>query len=288
MKFRSFQFVILQTITFGSILFAGACGGGGAILSYSTGTGEREIDNRRRTGECAFYERCQEMCDEIFQLREDREKCEEYSILDVEKLEVVFKVLENFDGEAAKSLELKDVEFLLNISSDPLEKAMEQMSVSQREDFLIWLASDSETAGLVADAEKEFKILKKLLGIAENDILSSINNPLDREGTFIEIALKERNSTVLEWTHDFFGKNCEKNSSPEQCVFTRYYCHFSLSSDSQEEKFLDYPFFTKMLDKVLSDHPPENPPRWWIRGIRSQDLSSWQNYPHDVCAEDLY
>ena len=287
MKFRSFQLVIFQIILLGSILFTGACGDG-PLLSYSTGTGEREIDNRRRTGECAYYESCQNDCDEIFQLREDREKCEEFSVEDVDKLIVVFEVLKDFDREAAESLELKDVEFLLNISLDPLEKVTEQMNSNQKEDFLVWLASDSKVAGIVAEAETEFKILKRLLGIAESDILSSVNNPLDSGGTFVEIAVDEGNSTVLEWTHAFFGKSCEKNSTPELCVFTRYYCHFSLSSDNMEEKFLKYPFFTKMLDKVLSDHRPGNSPRWWTRGTRSQDLSAWQNHPHDVCVEDLY
>ena len=284
---KMFPSAILRTLIFGAVFFTGACTNR-PVSSYSTGEGEREIDNRRRTGECTYYESCQEKCDEIFRLREDREKCEEFSVEDVDKLKFVFEVLEDFDRESAGDLDLKDVEFLLNISSEPLEKAVERMSGEEREDFLAWLAWDSKAAGLVVEAEREFKILKELLGIVENDIIAAVNNPIAREGAFAEIALKRRNFTALAWAHDFFEKNCEKSSFLEICLFTRYYCHFSLSSDTLERKFLDYSFFTEMLDKILRDHRPDNPPRWWTRATRVRDLSSWQNHPHDVCAEDLY
>ena len=286
MKLRVFRLITLQTITLCSVLFTGACTQ--PILSFSSGEGEVEIDNRRRTGECARYERCQEICDEIFELREDRELCEEFSMEDVEKLRAVSRILKDFDRNNSTSLDLKDLEFLLNISLDPLEKILEQMSDDQKDDFLLWLAADPEAAGIIGNAEKEFEFLKYVLGPSESDILSQINKPIDDEDTVIEIALNKNNRSILEWFHDFFGSNCEKNSSYETCVFTRYYCHFSLSRDSWEKKFFDYAFFTEILNKILKEHQPARSPSWWTRGTTVQDLESWQNYPHNVCAEELY
>ena len=286
MKFKVFPLIIFQIITLCGVLLTGACTQ--PILSFSSGEGEAEIDNRRRTGECARYERCQEICDEIFELREDRELCEEFSMEDVEKLRVVSKIFKDFDRKNSTSLDLKDLEFLLNISSDPLEKTLEQMSDNQKDDFLVWLAADPEATGIVGNAEKEFEFLKQVLGPSESDILSRINKPIDDEDTVIEIALNKNNRSILEWFHDFFGSNCEKNSSYETCIFTRYYCHFSLSNDSLEKKFFKYPFFTEILNKVLREHQPARSPSWWTRGTTVQDLESWQNYPHNVCAEELY
>ena len=288
MKLRVFRLITLQTITLCSVLFTGACTQ--PILSYSTGgDGENEIDNRRRTGECARYERCQEICDEIFELREDRELCEEFSLEDVEKLRVVSRIFRDFDRKNSTFLDLKDLEFLLNIGSDPLEKALEQMNDNQKDDFLVWLAADPKATGIIGNAEgKEFEFLKQVLGPSESEVLSQINKPIDDEDTVIEIALNKNNLFLLEWFHDFFGDNCEKNSSYETCVFTRYYCHFSLSHDSLEKKFFNYAFFTELLNKILKEHQPDRSPSWWTGRTTVQDLESWQTYPNNVCGEDLY
>ena len=287
MKLKVYSLIALPILLLCGVLFIGACIG--PIISESTGEIAPEIDNRRRTGECSYRERCQEICDEIFEETKDQEHCEQFSVEDVEKLRVVFGILRNFDKNNARYINRKDFEFLLNISPEPLEKSVEQMEEEEQNDFLLWLAEDSDAAAIVGSAEtKEFEILKKLLGTSESHILSQINKPIDQEDTVIEIALRKNNSVLLEWFHDFFGSQCEKNSFFDPCVFTRYYCSFSLSNESLEKAFFKHAFFTKFLNNILRNHRPGRSPFWWTPGVKIQDLDSWQNFPHKVCLEDIY
>ncbi|MCY4512364.1 MAG: hypothetical protein OXB86_01600 [Bdellovibrionales bacterium] len=287
MKIKVCSLITLPILILCGAFFTGACTG--PLISESTGEIAPEIDNRRRTGECSYSEHCQEICDEIFEDGEKQEHCEQFSVEDVEKLKVVFRILKDFNINNSSSVDQEDLEFLLNISPKPLETIVEQMNENQQNDFLVLIANDAKTAAIVGSAEtEEFEILKRLLGSGENQILSVINKPIDREDTVIEIALKKNNETLLGWFHDFFGSQCEKNFSFELCVFTRYYCSFSLSEESVEKDFFKYPHFTKMLNNILRNHRPGRSPQWWTRSITTQNLKSWQNFPHKVCLEDLY
>lgn len=284
---KVYSLITLPILTLCGVLFTGACTG--PIISPSTGEIAPEIDNRRRTGECSYRERCQEICDEIFEKKEDQEHCEQFSTEDVEKLRVVFRILKNFERSDANSMNRKDFEFLLDISPEPLEKSVEQMEEEEQDDFLFWLAENPDAVAIVGSAETgEFEILKKLLGSSESHILSQLNKPIDQENTVIEIALKKNNAVLLGWFHDFFGSQCERNSFFDPCVFTRYYCNLSLSYASLEKSFFKHAFFRKLLNNILRNHRPDRSPFWWTPGIRIQDLDSWQNFPHKVCLEDLY
>ena len=252
---------------------------------------EREIDRRRKTGECADDEDCQEICDDIFTARKDREECEEYSIDDIEAIEAVFEVLEDPDTEDLEDMDLKDLEFLLDISPTPLEKAVSRMnSSSERKDFLAWLATNDEAADIVAGAEDDFGIIKDLFGSSPSSILSELNRTVDSGDNFVEIALDEGNEAALEWLHDFFGDDCENETYYEKCIFKRFYCGLNLSGDFEEEYF-DHEFFEDMLDEILeSDYANRvGSPSWWegtgnSGETETGDLDSWQSTPHDVCA----
>ena len=251
---------------------------------------EREIDRRRKTGECAEDDDCQEICDDIFTARKDREKCEEYSIDDIEAIEVVFEVLEDPDTDDLEDMDLTDLEFLLDISPTPLEKAVSRMkSSSERKDFLAWLATNEEAADIVAGAEDDFGIIKDLFGSSPSSILSELNRTVDSGDNFVEIALDEGNEAALEWLHDFFGDDCENEEKYEKCIFKRFYCGLKLSGDFEEEYF-DQEFFEDMLDEILESEYGDRvgSPSWWegtgnSGDTETGDLDSWNSSPHNVC-----
>ncbi|MCY4513302.1 MAG: hypothetical protein OXB86_06405 [Bdellovibrionales bacterium] len=263
---------------------------------------EREIDKRRKTGECAKDDNCSEICDDIFTARKDREECEEYSIADVESIEDVFKVLEDPDLEDLEDLKLTDLEFLLDISPSPLEKSVSRMkSSSERKDFLAWLATNSEAANIVANAEDDFGIMKDLFGSGSaSSIVQEINKTVDGGDNFVEIALDEGNEVALEWLHDFYGDKCENKDRYETCIFRDFYCGLKLSSDF-DEQFFDYTFFEDMLDEVLETEQGAGVANaytaedWgtasdstygeWPAGTEAGDLESWNSAPNNVCGE---
>lgn len=258
----------------------------------------REIDKRRKTGECAKDDDCQEICDDIFTARKDREECEEYSVADIEAIDEVFKVLEDPDTEDLEDMNLNDLEFLLDISPNPLEKAVSRMnSSSERKDFLAWLASNSEAAHIVANAEDDFGIMKDLFGSGSaTSIAQEINKSVDGGDNFVEIALDEGNEEALEWLHDFYGDKCENADKYEKCIFKDYYCRLKLTGDFKEE-FFDIEFFEDMLDEILDSERDVNytATAWgtasdsnygeWPDGTEAGDLDSWNSAPHNLCSE---
>ena len=274
-------------IVFGMLL-TGACVPPGVLDSASTG--DTTTDERERTGECAENKDCQEMCKDIFKSRKDREKCEEYSLADVKKINAVFEVLDDPDEDDLSGMNLSDLKFLLGISPDPLENAVGDMNTSEQKDFLAWLATDSEATDIIIDAEKEFKILKKLFGALASEIITALNKIVKSGDSFVEVALEEGNDVALKWLHKFFGEGCEDEGKYEKCVFKKYYCGIDLSSDLEQE-YLDQEFFAEMLDEVLESEQKEGytSDDWgsnngeWPEGTEAGELDSWKSGDHDVC-----
>ena len=248
----------------------------------------RDRNRPQRTGECGKDRICKEICKDIFRSRKDREDCEEFSIADVERMEDVFKILEKPNANDLAEMDAEDLEFLLYISSKPLEKAVDKMSQSEKKRFLVWMAEDSEGAQIIANAEEDYSILKELFGTTFAKSNAELNKNIKSGDSFVELALEEGNEVVLEWIHDFFGDQCESHnnhghSNYELCVFISY-CYLNLSGDTEEEYF-EYEFFEDLLDEILSEErKTSGAPAWWMTDTEARDLDSWKSAPHDVCS----
>lgn len=236
-----------------------------------------------RTGECGNDQDCRDICDDVFRSSTDRDHCEDLSIVAVNRIKDVFDVLERPDTNNLESLDLRDLDRLLDISSDPLETAINQMSSTEVSIFLVWLAEDPEAAQLIEDAEDDFNILEELFGTSRTNILSELNKNIDSGDTFVEIALDEGNDVVLEWIHDFFGHKCENENRYERCLFKDYYCGLQLATEAEEEYF-DQDFFDDLLNEILEEErKPSGAPSWWTTSTDAGDLDSWKTSPHNVC-----
>ena len=237
----------------------------------------------RRTGECGQERNCEEICDDIFRARKDREDCEEFSVADVEDMEDVFETLEDPDADDLEDLDLQVLDMLLDISSDPLETAISRMSQTEKKKFLVWMAEDPEAAQLIENAEDDFNIMEELFGTSKTNILNELNKNIDSGDTFVEIALAEGNDVVLEWIHDFFGHKCENDNEYERCLFKDYYCGLQLATEAEEEYF-DQDFFDDLLNEILEEErKPSGAPSWWTTNTDAGDLDKWQSSPHNVC-----
>ena len=294
MKSKNFWAAALQIIGVFGVLLIVACVPPGALNSPSTGDSGGETDSRARTGECEKDKDCQKMCKDIYKSRKDRSKCEEFAISEVEKIKKVFDVLEDPDTDDLEEMDLSDLRFLLDISSEPLESLAGGMNPGEHKSFLAWLASNSEAADIIKDKEDEYKILKKLLGSSEGAVIAALNKTIDSGDTFTEVALEGGNDVVLDWLHDFFGDNCGSESEYEKCIFTRYYCKLKLTGDL-EETYLEQNFFESMLDDILAESRPSwgdiipdcksDTDCWWEKdgGTETGDLDKWKSSPHNVC-----
>ena len=239
--------------------------------------------NSRGAGECDRHRRCEEICDNIFKSLSHKEDCEELSIADVEAMEEVFKILEDPDTDDLESLDLRDLEMLLNISPNPMEIAIGRMSQTEKQKFLVWLALNLEATDLIEAAEVDYEIMKELFGSIKGVIVNDLNSNIGGGDTFIEVALEAKNEVALEWIHDFFGSMCSDESNEKRCIFEDFYCGLSLNGDAEEEYF-DYEFFEELLNEILvyerksSDAPP-----WWTVDTDAGDLDRWKSSRHNVC-----
>ena len=285
---------------------------GGAVLrgvnNYNTDRDyNRDRDRSRdrssssRSGECDDKKsKCEEICKDIFSNRHHREDCEELSLSDVEEMEEVVKVLQNPSKSDLEDLNLDALKDLLDISSDPLLKAIKKWkSPSKRERFLAWFARDSSAGEIIIDAEDDFDIRDALFERfwVSPSSRADLNQDIEDRKTFVEIALEEDNQPVLEWLHSSFEQNrwCDqergntfRNGDEDRdlypvCVFHIYYCGLSLSTDAESELFR-YDFFTELLDEILIiSRPSRRPPSWWTADAESGDLDSFSSPPNDVC-----
>ena len=284
---------------------------GGAVLrgvnNYNTDRDynrDRDRDRSRdrssssRSGECDDKKsKCEEICKDIFSNRHHREDCEELSLSDVEEMEEVVKVLQNPSKSDLEDLNLDALKDLLDISSDPLLKAIKKWkSPSKRERFLAWFARDSSAGEIIIDAEDDFDIRDALFERfwVSPSSRADLNQDIEDRKTFVEIALEEDNQPVLEWLHSSFESGCEsfkgrtfryfgeKKAYP-LCVFGNYYCGLKLSTE-MEEKYFRYDFFTDILDEVLfHGRRHRQIPSWWEEDLESEDLDTWSSPPNDVC-----
>ena len=237
----------------------------------------------RRTGECGKDRKCEELCDDMFRSRKDRDECEEFSIADVKRMNDVFDVLDKPNADDLEALDIKDLDMLLSISSKPLETAVGRMNQSEKKKFLVWMAEDSEAAQTIEGAEDDYSILKELFGSSKTNIITELNKSIDSGDSFVEIILKEGNDVAVGWIDDFFGDQCDSNSNYEKCVFKDYYCALSLDNDAEEEYF-EHDFFIDLLDEILSEErKTSGAPSWWDADTEAEDLDSWQSSPHNVC-----
>lgn len=251
--------------------------------------------NSRGTGECDRDRRCEEICNDLFHSFNHRAKCEELSITDVERMEEVFRVLEDPDTDDLRALDLEDLERLLNISLNPLETAIGRMTQTEKNKFLVWMALDVEATDLLEAKEVNFEILKELFGTIKGVIVNDLNSNIGGGDTFIELALETENEVALEWIHDFFGNICNRESNEQRCIFEDFYCELSLNGDAEEEYF-DYEFFEDLLNEILVKERKTtgsitgcssliSPDCWWQPDgdTDAGDLDRWKSSRHNVC-----
>ena len=254
----------------------------------------------RRTGECGENKQCEDICDDIFRSRNAREKCEEFSISAVEDMEDVFEVLEEPDTDDLEAMDLEVLKDLLDISSEPLKKAISDMSTNGRREFLVWFAEDSEAAEIIIEVEDESDIREALFPrfIVSPSSRSDLNQSIGGGKTFVEVALESDNEPVLEWLHSSFEETpwCKQHrgytftvdgktrDGYAICLFDNFYCALHLDEDLEDEYF-KYEFFTDLLDEVLVVGRKRGnfPPSWWTTSIEADDLDTWTSSPHDVC-----
>ena len=210
---------------------------------------------KRHTGgaECKGDDDCEEMCDDIYDRRRDREDCEDLSARQVELLKDIYELLEDPDSDDLESIDLKDLDVLINISIEPLDDRVGKYSRREAKEMLIWIASSSEVASLFEKEDDDFKILKKLLGEIKSDDFDALKASIDGGDNFMEIAVEEGNEEAGEWIHEFMEEEvCSGDIESASCL--EKYCELGDSmNDRSAEDMLDFEYFEEYLEDIIEE-----------------------------------
>lgn len=247
------------------------------------------LRNARRehgdSGPCSENRDCEEICDDIYEHRPDKNRCvKELPVRQVELLEEVYDTLNrDINREDLDKITPNDLQILMYISVDPVITLASRMNAAEAKEVLTWLAESKEPVEIFKVEDKKLKILKALLaGLNENKTLA-LNTPISKGDRFIEIALDKGNYTAVDWVHAFFDEDCGPVNNYTECVFKDHYCNLTLNTRA-ESSYFEYDPFSELLEKVLEDARPSSPPLWWNDGVDMDDLDTWLDDPHNVCA----
>ena len=261
-----------------------------------------------RPGGCDESRACVNVCKGLFVSPDARGYCAEYSVTVVTKMKGIFDILEAAASVSRlRSLNTAEnqryLKIMLNIeptdgsNNSVLHRidtdrtttpdTVEPWTEDQQKEVLKWLSASSEMIRVFSTAAgastlQNFELLSFVSDTTDAatmavSISRSLNN-LPTGDDFIDELIDENNEVGLKWLHAYFESQCSDSDTVEEkkCIFKDYYCNLDTGTgDSAADKhdYLDYDFFTDLLDNILEhQRPGTNPPNWWREETRTNDL----------------
>ena len=241
----------------------------------------------RRSGDICETEdkdhECKEMCKEVYGRIGDKKDCEELTVVQIEKIYDLWKLLEEPDEDELAEIELEDFEVYLNISIASLEDLIDdEWNSREAKEFLYWLINDEDVAKLFEKEDDEYDTLTELLKKIKRFEYSEIDKPfvtkIDKE-RLMEVAIDSGNEDVVEWFMNYIedkNSSCRKDNVSKSCF--EVYCRIGDGiGDDYMEDWLGYDKFESYIEDIIedkinadnSDHP--------LYENRGDGISGW-NY----------
>ena len=162
---------------------------------------------RRGGGECEGDRDCEEICDDIYDRRADREDCEELSVAAVESLEIVYELLEDPDEDDLVDIDPTDFEALIDISIEPVDDLFGRYSSREAREVAVWIAENPDIAAILQDEDDDFQLFEAIFReIGSNgNALDGLGRTITGGDNFMEILITENNAEALEWVHSYIS-----------------------------------------------------------------------------------
>ena len=236
------------------------------------------------SGSCFENEDCQIICKNIYKDSVNKTKCiNNLPVTQVNLLEGTYVTLEDPHRESLNQINPDNLQVLMGVAVEPVVTLINQMSQVEAGEILNWLAESKTATPVFKSMDRRFEIFKALLGKFNGDPDKALSSSINKGNNFIEIAVEKKNYKALDWVHEFFEEDCRIVSDHRKCVFKEHYCNLELNSRTENSYFAYNPFF-ELLKRTLKEARPASPPGWWHEHVVLDDLDSWLNEPHNVCA----
>ena len=160
---------------------------------------------------CGEDKECEDICDDIFNSRKDRQKCHELPGSLVSGFETLLSDVEDGDIE---DLNLAHLECLLDIDDTEFAKVMRKLSRKEAKSFLLAVILDSDLANILEDEDDEFVILKQVLNRAfgSNNLKKQLGDEIENDKGLLWLA-GEQNEQAWKWVDNYVGDICDRGSS---------------------------------------------------------------------------
>ena len=218
---------------------------------------DRVIDNsrRRHSGrDCEGDSECEDMCDEIYDRRGDKEDCRELAITQVEALLDVYESLKKPTDRNLRDIDLDDFDVLVNISIEPLDGLVGRYTSRQAKDVLVWLATDNEAAEVFKKEDEDLTLLEAIFAEIHSDEKEALKDSLEGGDTFLDLAVNSRNEPAAEWIHEFIEERVctERNVESARCL--KIYCEIAkaMRPDNAED-MIRFDFFEEYLEDIIEE-----------------------------------
>ena len=234
-------------------------------------TDRDEVINRAITRDrgprCEGDDDCEDLCDDIYNTRNDRDDCEELSVSQVERLSELHEFIEDPDFDDLQDIDFRDFDVYLNISIEPLEKEIRGYNSREAKDFLSWLVLDEKITKIFEKEDNEYAVFQKILEEAKGDGLENklekqllaLQENLEGRQTFLDIASNEANEVALDMVHDYMQDvQCEGDLETVSCL--KKYCAIGDAMDEPDD-LLKYRYFENYIEDIIDEQIGCNKPR---------------------------
>ncbi len=211
---------------------------------------------------CKGDEDCEDICDDIYSSRRERNDCEELSITQVNRFEGIYETLEDSDEDDLQDIDVSkdgDFDVFINVSIEPLHKLVGKYSSREAKDFLAWIANNKDVAELLENEDDDYEVLERLLGRlgASDNLFEALKKNLDGGDTFIDLAVTADNEVALEWIYEYLEEkdsNCKLDTDAGREACLESYC--GLAGDIEDDNanhLLGYDFFEGYIEDIIED-----------------------------------
>ena len=205
--------------SFGILLFFTSCGGG---EGQDEGPPPIERINPKRPDpvkqrgcqergrrDCEGYEDCEEICDDIFRNRRDKEECYEYSEEMVFDFEDLIEATEKGEVEEIEDIGSYVLECMLDIDEREFAKAVSKMSRREAQDFALLIAENEDFAEVLEEEDDEFNVLKQLINslTGRSELEEALSQEVEDDKTLLWL-FAEVSESAWNWLDDYVSEEC--------------------------------------------------------------------------------
>ena len=185
----------------------------------------------------------EDVCDDIFSLRADRQDCYEYSSEMVFEFEKLIEATEDGDVDEIEDIGSNVLECMLDIDEREFAKAIRGMSRREAKEFIFLIVENEDFAEVLEDEDDEFNILKQILHSAtgSSDLERALSREIEDNKTFLWLAA-EYNEPAWDWLDNYVGEECNGRDTSD-CPGGENigaYCNALLKSNFSQRDWKDF------------------------------------------------